>query len=144
MVFVFCGGIYEMYVVIVFGGVWKIENEGIIWFFVFEYGFLISVGDVIIVLFDYEMVWIGLGEVNIFCSLMVGVGVYKLIDGGKIWNWKGFGVMYMILWIVIYLEDFNIVYVVVLGYEWINNFEWGLYKLMDGGELWKKVFYIDE
>ncbi len=76
------GKTYTIYVATASGGVWKTTNEGTTWDPIFEHGPSTSVGDVTIAPSDPNIVWIGLGEANIFRSSMAGTGVYKSTDGG--------------------------------------------------------------
>ena len=80
---------YSIYAATASGGVWKTENEGTTWKPVFEHGVSTSVGDVTIAPSNQDIVWIGLGEANVFRSSMAGAGVYKSIDAGQTWKHMG-------------------------------------------------------
>ncbi len=138
------GKYYTMYAAAASGGVWKTVNEGTTWEPVFEHGPSTSVGDVTIAPSDHKIVWIGLGEANIFRSSMAGAGVYKSTDEGKTWKYMGLAGTHTIPRIVIHPENPDIIYVAASGHEWTDNEERGVYKTTDGGETWEKVLYINE
>ncbi len=112
---------------------------------VFEHGVSTSVGDVTISPSNQNIVWIGLGEGNIFRSSMAGAGVYKSTDAGETWQHMGLAtVTFTIPRIVVHPTNPDIVYVADSGHEWTDNPERGLYKTVDGGKTWERVFYVDE
>lgn len=138
------GNTYAIYAATASGGVWKTENEGTTWKPVFEHGVSTSVGDVTISPSNQDIVWIGLGEANIFRSSMAGAGVYKSVDAGKTWQHMGLATAHTIPRIIVHPTNPDIVYVADSGHEWTDNPERGLYKTTDGGKTWKRVFYVDE
>lgn len=135
---------YSIYAATASGGVWKTENEGTTWKPVFEHGVSTSVGDVTIAPSNQDIVWIGLGEANVFRSSMAGAGVYKSIDAGQTWKHMGLATAHTIPRIIIHPTNPDIVYVADSGHEWTENPERGLYKTVDGGETWEKVLELDE
>ncbi len=134
---------YEIYVATASGGVWKTDNEGTTWRPIFEHGVSTSVGDVTIAPSDKNIVWIGLGEANIFRSSMAGAGVYKSTDAGKTWKHMGLAGTHTIPRIIVHPDNPDIVYVASSGHEWTDNEERGLYKSTDGGKTWTKKLYIN-
>jgi len=135
---------YTIYVATASGGVWKTVNEGTTWEPVFEHGPSTSVGEVTIAPSNQKIVWIGLGEANIFRSSMAGAGVYKSTDEGKTWQYMGLAGTHTIPRIVIHPENPEIVYVAASGHEWTDNKERGVFKTTDGGNTWEKALYINE
>lgn len=135
---------YSIYAATASGGVWKTENEGTTWRPVFENGVSTSVGDVTVSPSNQDIVWIGLGEANIFRSSMAGAGVYKSMDAGKTWKHMGLETAHTIPRIIVHPTNPDIVYVADSGHEWTNNPERGLYKTIDGGKTWNRVYYVDE
>lgn len=105
-----------IYVGVGLGSVWKLENFGIIWWFVFEYEVMGVIGDIVVLVLNFEIVWVGMGEVLLVCLVFLGMGVYKSEDGGEFWINMGLYDLYYIGWVCIYLSDLNMVYVVVIGY----------------------------
>ena len=135
---------YSIYAATASGGVWKTENEGTTWKPVFEHGVSTSIGDVTVSPSNQDIVWIGLGEANVFRSSMAGAGVYKSVDAGDTWQHMGLTTAHTIPRIIVHPTNPDIVYVADSGHEWTDNPERGLYKTTDGGKSWRRVFYVDE
>lgn len=135
---------YTIYVGGASGGVWKTTNEGTTWEPVFQHAASTAIGDIAIAPTNQNIIWVGTGEANIFRSSQAGTGVYKSTDAGKTWKHMGLTDTNTIPRIIIHPENPDIVYVAASGHEWTDNAERGLYKTIDGGNTWKKVFYIDE
>ena len=134
---------YTIYAATASGGVWKTDNEGTTWKPVFEEGASTSIGDVTISPSNQDIVWIGLGEANIFRSSMAGAGVYKSTDAGETWQPMGLEWAHTVPRIVVHPTNPDIVYVCDSGHEWTDNPERGLYKTTDGGKTWKRILYIN-
>lgn len=125
-------------------GVWKSENDGTTWEPVFHKENTVSVGDIAVSPSHPEIVWVGTGEATCRNSVTIGDGIYKSIDGGKTWQNRGLEETRHISRIVVNPGDPNIVYVAAMGHLWGPNPERGIYKTLDGGKTWKKIFYVDE
>lgn len=134
---------YTIYVAAASGGIWKTENEGQSWFPVFEHGMSTAFGDLELDPQNQETIWAGTGEQNIFRSSQAGAGIYKSTDGGKTWEHKGLAGTGTISRIIVHPNNSNLIYVAASGNEWTDNKDRGLYQSTDGGESWKKIFYVD-
>lgn len=55
---------------------------------------MVFIGVVVLDLNDLNVVWVGMGEVNLRNLVFYGNGVYKLIDGGVNWVYVGFEKMF--------------------------------------------------
>jgi photosystem II stability/assembly factor-like uncharacterized protein len=88
-------------------------------------------------------IWVGTGETWTRNSVSVGDGIYKSTDGGQ--NWKNMGLPKSdrISSIVIDPKNSDIVWVGVLGALWGDSDERGIYKTIDGGTTWTKIFFVD-
>jgi len=135
---------YTIYAAAASGGVWKTVNEGTTWESIFENAASTSIGDIAVVPSNPDILWVGTGEANILRSSMAGSGVYKSIDAGKTWQQMGLAGTHTIARIVIHPENPDIVYVAASGHEWTDNKERGVFKTIDGGKTWKKIFYINK
>lgn len=135
---------YTIYVATASGGVWKTVNEGTTWEPIFESEASSSIGDIAIAPSDQNILWVGTGEANIFRSSQCGSGIYKSTDGGETWTHMGLADTLTIGRIVIHPTNPDIVYVAASGHEWTDNEERGVFKTMDGGQTWEKIFYISE
>jgi len=135
---------YTFYVGARNGGVWKTINNGTTFFPVFDKENSLSIGDIAIDPINPEIVWVGTGEsFNARCSHS-GDGIYKSIDGGKTWKNIGLKRTRHISKILINPKNPQIVYVAAMGNLFSPNVDRGVYKTIDGGKTWKKVFYIDK
>ncbi|MFT5302047.1 MAG: photosystem II stability/assembly factor-like uncharacterized protein [Mariniblastus sp.] len=126
------------------GGVWKSTDDGRNWKPVFENYASASIGDIAIAPSDPNMVWVGTGESNLLRSSMAGVGVYKSSDGGETFEHMGLPESHHIARIVVHPKNADIVYVAVSGHEYTNNADRGIYKTVDGGKTWERVFFKNE
>ena len=138
------GGSYTMYVATASGGVWKTDNEGVVWEPIFESEVTTSIGDIALDPQNPQVIWVGTGEANIFRSSHAGCGIYKSTDGGKTWKNMGLENTNTIARIVIHPKNPDIVYVAAGGHEWTNNPDRGIYKTTDGGKSWEKVLFVDD
>ncbi len=124
------------------GGVWKSEDAGVTFEPIFD-EHTQSIGAVRIDPSNPETVWIGTGESWTRNSTSVGTGVYKSVDGGDTWEFKGLGDSERIARIRVSPSDSDTVYVCATGQLWSANEERGLYKTTDGGETWERMLYVD-
>jgi len=138
------GGTYTIYAATATGGVWRTDNEGISWDPIFDEAPSTSIGDVTLAPSNPDIVWIGTGEANIFRSSMAGCGVYKSTDAGDTWKHMGLAGTHTIPRIVIHPTSPDVVYVASSGHEWTSNDERGVYKSVDGGKTWHKVFFVND
>lgn len=136
------GSKHTIYVGAATGGVWKTVNSGITWEPIMDDVPTISVGDIAVAESNPDIVWVGLGEANIFRASVAGTGMYKSTDAGKTWQHMGLTDTNTIARIVIHPKNPDIVYVAAPGHEWTYNKERGVFKTTDGGKTWDKVLYI--
>ncbi len=126
------------------GGLLKTTNNGVNFEHQFDDQATVSIGDVQVAQSNPDIVWVGTGESNPRNSVSWGDGVYKSVDGGKTWQNMGLRESFQIGALAIHPENPDVVWVGALGRLWGNNTERGLFKTTDGGESWKKVFYVDD
>lgn len=125
------------------GGVWKSNSGGTLLRPVFD-DHTQSIGKVTIDQKHPDTVWVGTGESWVRNSVGVGTGIYKTVNGGTTWELMGLADSEHISDIQIDPTNSNIVYVAAQGKLWGPNQERGVYKTMDGGKTWSRVFFIDE
>ncbi len=124
------------------GGLWKTIDGGNEWFPVTDGQVTSSsVGAVAVAETNPDIVYIGMGEVQLRGSITQGDGVYKSTDGGKTWRHLGLKETQAISRIRIHPTNPDIVYVAALGHPYGENEERGVFKSTDGGNTWKKVLY---
>lgn len=125
------------------GGVWKSINSGTTFKPVFD-DHIQSIGAIAIDQKSNDTVWVGTGEPWLRNSISVGKGIYKTMDGGERWELMGLEETEHIAKIIINPMNSNIVYVAALGNVWANNNDRGIYKTIDGGKSWEKIFFVNE
>lgn len=127
------------------GGLWKTVDGGTEWFPVTDGQVTSSsVGAVAVAETNPDIVYIGMGEVQLRGSITQGDGVYKTTDGGKTWRHLGLKETQAIARIRIHPTDPDIVYVAALGHPYGDNEERGVFRSTDGGNTWKKVLYVSD
>ncbi len=125
------------------GGVWKSTDGGVKFNSIFD-KYCQSIGCVAIDPSNEKIVWVGTGEVWTRNSTSVGDGIYKSTDGGRSFKKMGLPNSDRISSIQINPNNSDEVFVGVQGALWGANEERGVYKTIDGGLTWEKIFYIDE
>jgi photosystem II stability/assembly factor-like uncharacterized protein len=127
------------------GGLWKTTDGGTTWNPVTD-GQLTSssVGAVEVCPADPDVVYIGMGEVELRGDIIQGDGVYKTTDGGETWKHLGLADTQTISRIRTDPADCDRVYVAALGHPYGANTERGVFRSTDGGANWSKVLFRDD
>jgi S1-C subfamily serine protease/photosystem II stability/assembly factor-like uncharacterized protein/uncharacterized FlaG/YvyC family protein len=126
------------------GGLIKTTNNGTTLQSLFDREKTVALGAVAVSASDPNIVWVGTGENNPRNSVSYGDGVYKSTDGGKTWKNMGLKETFQIGEIIVHPKDPNVVYVGALGRLYGPNDQRGVFKTVDGGQMWTKAFYIDD
>lgn len=125
------------------GGLWKTVDGGTEWKPVTDGQVTSSsVGAVAVAETNPDIVYIGMGEVQLRGSITQGDGVYKTKDGGKTWRHLGLKETQAVARIRIHPTNPDIVYVAALGHPYGDNEERGVFRSRDGGNSWDKVLYV--
>jgi photosystem II stability/assembly factor-like uncharacterized protein len=133
---------YEYYFGAVGGGLWKTTDGGTAWAPVTDGQIKSSsVGAVAVSASNPDVVYIGMGEVQLRGNIMQGDGVYKSADAGKTWTSAGLKDTHAIGRVRIHPSNPDVVYVAALGHPYGPNEERGVFRTTDGGRTWKKVLY---
>ena len=103
-----------------------------------------SVGAVAMAPSDPDIVYIGMGEVQLRANVLQGDGVYRSDDAGKSWRHLGLADTHAIGRIRIHPTDPDRVYVAALGHPFGPNPERGVFRTTNGGRTWEKVLFRDE
>jgi photosystem II stability/assembly factor-like uncharacterized protein len=127
------------------GGVWKTTDAGTTWRPAGdEHLKSSSVGAVAVAESQPDIVWAGMGEVQLRGNVIQGEGVYKSTDAGKTWTHMGLADTQAIGRIRIHPARPDTVYVAALGHTYGPNKERGVFRTTDGGATWKHVLYRNE
>jgi photosystem II stability/assembly factor-like uncharacterized protein len=127
------------------GGVWKTEDMGTTWKSIFDDTEDSSIGALAIAPSNHKQIWAGTGETFLIRPAhAVGNGVYKSSDAGKTWKNLGLEKTFRISRVIVHPTDTNTVYVASLGHTHGPQQERGVYKTVDGGKNWERVFFVNE
>ena len=126
------------------GGVWKTTDYGRTWIPIFDDQATGSVGDVVVAPSNPNVLYVASGEGIQRPDLSIGDGVYKSADGGKTWKNTGIHDGQQIGGLAIDPQDENRVFAAVLGHPYGPNTERGVFRTLDGGGNWERIFYVDE
>ncbi|MDZ7876975.1 MAG: glycoside hydrolase [Saprospiraceae bacterium] len=126
------------------GGVWKTTDYGRTWLPIFDEQPTGSIGDVVVAPSNPNVLYVASGEGLQRPDLSVGDGIYKSIDAGKTWVNTGVKDGQQIAGLAIDPMNENRVFAAVLGRPYGANTERGVFRTLNGGKTWEKIFYIDE
>ena len=127
------------------GGLWKTTDSGTTWAPVTDQQITSSsVGAVAVCAANPDVVYIGMGEVDLRGSVIPGDGVYRSTDAGKTWHHVGLADTQMIGRIRIDPANCDHVYVAALGHVFGANTERGVFRTMDGGASWHRGLFVDD
>ena len=125
------------------GGLWKTVDGGNEWKPVTDGQVTSSsVGAVAVAETNPDIVYIGMGEVQLRGSITQGDGVYKSEDAGKTWKHLGLEETQAVARIRIHPTNPDLVYVAALGHPYGDNEERGVFRSKDGGQNWEKILYV--
>ncbi len=127
------------------GGLWKTTDAGITWNPIFDNQDVSSIGSLAITPTNPDIVWVGTGETFVIRPAhAMGDGIYKSEDGGKTWKNMGLEKTGRIGRVIVHPTNPDIVYAAALGHTYGPQQERGVYKTVDGGKSWKRIFFVDE
>jgi len=126
------------------GGVWRTTDGGQHWENISDGYFGGSIGAVAVSEYDPNVIYVGGGEVTVRGNVSSGYGIWKSVDAGKTWTFKGLPESRHIPRIRIHPQNPDIVYAAVLGNIYKPHPERGVFRSTDGGDTWEKVLYVNE
>lgn len=126
------------------GGVWKTENSGSTWENISDGFFGGTIGAVEVARSDNNIIYVAGGEKTVRGNVSHGYGIWKSLDGGETWNYKGLKEGQYMPRLRVHPKNADLVYVAVLGHLFGQNEERGIYRSQNGGESWEKILYIDD
>jgi photosystem II stability/assembly factor-like uncharacterized protein len=127
------------------GGLWKTTDGGTSWAPVTDQKIRSSsVGAVAVAESNPDIVFIGMGEVQLRGNIMQGDGVYRSPDAGKTWTWMGLANTQAIARIRIDKTNPDLVYVAALGKPSAPSADRGVFRSKDGGKTWQKILFRND
>ena len=135
---------FEYYAGAVGGGLWKTTDGGTTWRPVTD-GQInsSSVGAVAVSESHPDVVYIGIGEVQIQRNMLQGDVVYKSTDAGATWRHIGLEGTQVISRIRVHPRNPDLVYAAAFGHPYGTNEERGVYRSTDGGKSWQRILFRD-
>src|SRR5438876_587980 len=130
---------FVFYVGLGHGGVFKTNDNGVMFEPIFDKQPMLSIGAVAVAPSDSDVIWVGTGEANDRNSSDWGDGVYRSTDGGEKWQNVGLKNSRAIARIVIDPKKPEVAYVAAMGNLWADGGERGLCKTTDAGKTWKLI-----
>lgn len=126
------------------GGVWQTENAGETWTNISDGFFGGTIGAVTVAESDNNIVFAAGGEKTIRGNVSHGYGIWKSIDGGETWNYKGLKECQYIPRLRIHPTNPDLIYAAALGHLFGPNNERGVYRSFDGGETWENILFVNK
>lgn len=126
------------------GGVWKTENSGETWENISDGYFGGTIGAVEVARSDNNIIYVAGGEKTVRGNVSHGYGIWKSVNGGETWEYKGLKEGQYMPRLRVHPKDADLVYVAVLGHLFGQNEERGIYRSRDGGDSWEKILYVDD
>ena len=134
---------YTFYMGTTGGGVWKTTDAGNNWKNISDGQITVgSIGAISVSESDENVIYVGTGSADPRGNISIGNGIYKSVDSGENWEFIGLPKAGLIGKIEIHPRNSDIVYVAALGNIFGPNAERGVYKTVDGGKNWEKVYFI--
>ncbi len=127
------------------GGLWKTSNGGTTWTPIADkYLKTSSVGAVAVAPSNGDVVYAGMGEVQLRGNVIQGDGVYRTTDGGKTWTHLGLEKTMAVARIRVHPINPDVVWVAALGHPYGPNPERGVFRSGDGGKTWERTLFRNE
>jgi photosystem II stability/assembly factor-like uncharacterized protein len=127
------------------GGVWKTTDGGTTWRAVSDQYFKSSsVGALGVCEANPDVVYAGMGEVQLRGNIMQGDGVYKTTNAGTSWAHSGLKDSQAIGRVRVHPTNCDIAYAAVLGHPYAPNAERGVFKTTDGGTTWQRMLFRND
>jgi photosystem II stability/assembly factor-like uncharacterized protein len=126
------------------GGMWLSTDNGNAWTNISDGFFGGSIGAVAVAPSDPNVIYVGMGSVDIRGNTSAGRGMWKSMDGGKTWSFTGLPEAGQIGRIEVHPKNADLVYVAALGHAFGKNPERGIFRSRDGGRTWQHVLALND
>src|SRR6266516_3384706 len=134
---------FVFYVGLGHGGVFKTNDNGVMFEPIFDKQPKLSIGAVAVAASDSDVMWVGTGEANDRNSSDWGDGVYRSTDGGEKWQNIGLKESCAIARVVVDPKKPEVAYVAAMGNLWKDGGERGLFKTTDAGKTWRLILHAE-
>lgn len=126
------------------GGMWITHDNGNTWTNISDGFFGGSIGAVAVAASDPNVIYVGMGSLDIRGNTSHGRGMWKSMDGGKTWSFTGLPEAGQIGRIEVHPKDADLVYVAALGHAFGKSPERGVFRSRDGGATWEHVLALND
>lgn len=126
------------------GGMWITDDDGVTWDNISDGYFGGSIGAVDVADSDPNVIFVGMGSVDIRGNTSIGRGVWRSTDAGRTWSFSGLEDAGQIGRIEIHPDNPDLVYVAALGQAFGKNDTRGIFRSNDGGENWEHVLFVND
>jgi photosystem II stability/assembly factor-like uncharacterized protein len=126
------------------GGLFKTADGGVTWKSAFNNEPVSSVNAIAVAQSVPATVYIGTGEANLRNDVVFGDGVWRSTDSGVTWTHDGLDAVGSVAQIAVDPQNAQRVFVAALGDVYGASQDRGIYRTLDGGATWTKVFYTDD
>ena len=126
------------------GGIFRTTDGGTSWAPVFDEQAVLPVGAVALDPSNPDVIYAGTGEANAASLSFFGLGVFKSTDAGANWEQLGLAETRYIGRILVDPVNGQRVYVAASGKLFGTNPERGVYRSLDAGASWERVFALTD
>jgi photosystem II stability/assembly factor-like uncharacterized protein len=126
------------------GGILKSTDFGNTWIPKSDYEPSLSIGALVIDPVNSNIIYCGTGEANISTDSYAGFGMLKSTDYGETWLLSGLEESRHIAEIEVHPANTSIVYSAVSGGLYSKGLDRGIYKSIDAGVNWERVFFLND
>ncbi|MFT7377199.1 MAG: photosystem II stability/assembly factor-like uncharacterized protein, partial [Sphingobacteriales bacterium] len=125
------------------GGVWRTQDGGSTFENISDGYFGGSVGSVAVSEWDNNVIYVGGGEKTVRGNVSSGYGIFKSVDAGETWEFKGLPDSRHISRLRIHPKNPDLVYAAVMGDLYKSSEERGVYRSKDGGNTWEGILFAN-
>ena len=126
------------------GGIFKTTNGGVNWVPKTDFVPSLSVGSIKMHPTNPNIIYCGTGEANNATDVYPGFGMLKSTDKGDTWTFIGLDSSMSIGEIDISPQNPNTIYAAVGGGLYSKGQNRGIYKSINGGTNWQRVFFLND
>ncbi len=134
---------HTWYVAYASGGLFRTTNNGQSFDPLFDNQGALGIGDFAIAPSEKQVIYIGTGENNSSRSSYAGAGIYRSVNGGASWEYRGLAGTQHIGRVIVHPKDHNTVWVAAIGPLYTDSNDRGIYKTSNGGQTWTQVLQVE-